>query len=142
MLLLLPHFSAQASWSSRLTLCWLTGALTAAPFPSLVSSEPSCLTQTLAAAHSPPLLRTGQLEYATDALLADRGFEGRAFPEGRKRYVIPTDEVVANFYQSSKAGQKMTVGGAVRWVTAFVCALLMLHSPRIPLQGQVPPEQA
>lgn len=75
-----------------------------------------------------PHLGTGQLEYATDALLADRGFEGRAFPEGRKRYVIPTDEVVANFYQSSKAGQKMTVGGAVRWVTGFVCALPVLHS--------------
>ncbi|KAG1677139.1 hypothetical protein FOA52_000945 [Chlamydomonas sp. UWO 241] len=48
---------------------------------------------------------TGQLDYASDALLAERGFAERAFPgDGRKQYVVPIDDIRAAFW-AHPAGQ-------------------------------------
>lgn len=54
---------------------------------------------------------SGQLEYASVSLLEERGFDEttirtRTFFEGRKRYVVPTEEVVQAFWQCP-AGLRM-----------------------------------
>ncbi|KAG1677137.1 hypothetical protein FOA52_000943 [Chlamydomonas sp. UWO 241] len=48
---------------------------------------------------------TGQLDYASEELLEERGFPGRAFPiKGRRQYVVPIDEIRAAFW-AHPAGQ-------------------------------------
>ncbi|GAX73712.1 hypothetical protein CEUSTIGMA_g1165.t1 [Chlamydomonas eustigma] len=49
---------------------------------------------------------SGQLQYASDELLAAKGFHGREFPGGRKTWVIPIQELEAAFWLTP-AGLKM-----------------------------------
>ena len=47
-------------------------------------------------------------QYASDELLKARNFGSRAFPEGRKRFVVPIEEIEAAFWLS-EPGLEMKV---------------------------------
>ena len=58
--------------------------------------------------------QSGQLQYASEQLLRERGFPeptaagGRSFPEGRKQFVVPIEEMETAFW-ACPAGLSMKV---------------------------------
>jgi hypothetical protein len=90
-----------------------------------VPNHQGCLSYTLLECSLSACPCPGQLEYASAALLQSRGFQSRNFKDGRKKYVIPTAEIVDEFWTASQAGRRLKVG-----VDMFEHAQAMLAHPR------------
>ena len=66
-------------------------------FPSF---SPRCLQEVVT--------QSGQLQYASEQMLKERSFASRAFVDGRKRFVVPIEEIEAAFW-ACPAGLGMKV---------------------------------
>ena len=52
--------------------------------------------------------QSGQLQYASEQMLKERSFASRTFVDGRKRFVVPIEEIEAAFW-ACPAGLNMKV---------------------------------